>query len=49
MKEVINDEGVCRTAPATPGLLSIVKQIRVEKTNKYCTNGDQEKYQIDIY
>ena len=26
MHELINDKGVCRTAPATPGLLNMVFQ-----------------------
>ena len=41
MNELINDEGVCRTAPATPGLLKIPtgedtswERLRLVKMNK---------------
>ena len=29
MNELINDEAVCRTAPATPGLLKIITEIKI--------------------
>ena len=35
LTELINKEGVCRTAPATAGLLKSCKQINLDNHKKY--------------
>ena len=45
----MSDEAVYRTAPATPGLLIIVKKvIFVEKGNTHVMPGHQEKNHVTI-
>ena len=48
MNELMNDEGVCRTAPATPGLLTISKcHISSRKVNFISTKLSQQNMITD--
>ena len=38
MRDLMNDEGVCRTAPPTPGLLK-TKLIQAKKTPEYLSHS----------
>ena len=45
---LLNDDAVCRTAPATPGLLKISLQRRHAQIVKNCTSSHNTNY-IDIF